>query len=354
MIKSTYRSSLWLILLKSLPLFIMAEAFLFSVNRSAVSGTLRIAAIPVGLVVAPGLLVLYILYNRITIQITDEEVRFSRIGRNYMIFPVSSRSYTSYIRTETLQNFIRFTVRYLRATDKNGKVEDHRCYGFTKEAHERLVSELQAISERISGLPRIDLPPENEDEPQRSDLPFGGAQFIFPRDLFSKILLKGFARKSIGIALIFLTLGAAGFAPTLMQGGVTEKDLPAIFAGIGIVLLPITVTMLCLWLSYKGRIKKIPETIRVTDSVLRFDEQAYRRDEIIEIRMTPEHCHIENDTLHRFRKIKIRTVNDQRIYLLGHIDGRKNCFCYQEYGDLYKSINAFLRPTGKNVIMITF
>lgn len=354
MIKSIYRSSLWLILLKSLPIFILTEAFLFRVSRGDVSETLRLAVFLFGLMIVPALLVLYILYNSITIQITGEEIRFSRLGKNYLVFPVASRSFSAYKQTETIENIIRLTARFIRVTDASGNTDNYRCYGFSKESYERLISELQAIGEDISGHVRPDLTADGNSDLQRSHLPFGGVQFVFPRDLFSKTLLHGFLRKSIGSALIFLTLGAAGFAAVLMQRQIKSSDLPYILTGVGVVFLPIAVIVLCLWFSHQGKLKKIPGTIRVTDSALQIDDLAWRRDEIFEIKMTSENAYIENDTLHRFRKIKIRTAEMQRTYLLGHIDGRKNCFCYPEYSDLYKSINAFLRPAGKNVIMITY
>lgn len=354
MIKSTYRSSLWLILLKSVPWFLVFEAILFSILRGAISNTVRTAAVPIGLIVAPGLLAFYILFSRITIQITDDEIRFLRMGKKYLSFPVSARYYSAYTQTNTFNVIFRFTARCLRVTDLSGRADDHRCYGFTRDVHARLVSELQAIS----GQRTYDIDPERSAEESEGlrDLyhPFGESRFIFPKGSFSRTLFKGFIRKSVATALIFLTIGASFMLPMILldNDNIIEKDLPGFFGLIGFIFLTIGVIVLCLFLSYRSKIRKVPEAIVVVDNTLKIDDRVFRRDEIVEIHMTPVRYIVENDILYRFRHMRIITTNGQHRYLLGHIDGRKHCFCYPDYGELHTAISAFLRPSGKNVIMI--
>ena len=246
------------------------------------------------------------------------------------------------------------TARYLRVTDLSGRSDDHRCYGFTKDVHARLVSELHAISAQRA----YDIDPGRSAEESAGirDLyhPFGESRFIFPKESFSRTLFKGFIRKSVATALIFFVMGASFIFPTILfdNANLIEKDLPGFIVIIGFVFLTIGVIVLCLFLSYRSKIRKAPESIVIVDNKMKIDDRVFRLDEIVEIHMTPERYVVENDILYRFRHMKIITANSRYHYLLGHIDGRKHCFWYPDYGELHTAISAFLRPSGKNVIMI--
>jgi hypothetical protein len=105
----------------------------------------------------------------------------------------------------------------------------------------------------------------------------------------------------------------------------------------------------------RKRTRKVPETIRITDTAIRIDDRVFSLGEIRRIKMNPERYLVYNNYNQRnYRKLRIETTGQTYEYILGHVAALKNCYYYPEYGALQRSVDAFLQQVGKKAIMITF
>lgn len=365
MIKSTFKSSIWKNVLTALPFLLFAEFALIGILSSPLPESTRSALIAVALLF-PLLMVPVVLFFRIKIQITDEEICFSRFGIPYHRIPIENNVFSGYIQRITYQLIIPINYRYLRVVSPNGRMKNYQCFGFTKTTYERLIGEVQSLG-AMAAMSRntafVDPAPslgEARDPGTTAEaldptLPFGGVQLTFPKEMFLKLLFKNFIISALSAAFLILVC-AGGFAWAILQDvKMSERLLYALSAPAGILLLIIAVVVFLMWLFYRKRTRKVPETIRITDTAIRIDDRVFSLGEIRRIKMTPERYLVYNNyNMKSYRKFRIETTGQSGEYILGHTSAFRNCYLYPEYGRLHTSVDAFLRQVGKTAVMITF
>ncbi len=251
--------------------------------------------------------------------------------------------------------------RYLQAIYADGRVKNYQCFGFSKKTYERLIAEVHnlgaakrnaftadsADSLQSTGDPRA-VP-----ETSNGELPFGGVQLVFPKTMFVKLLFKNFIISAV-LSAFLIIMFAAGLAFSFLKNvEMSEKLLYALSAPAGILLAVIAVIIFLMWLFYRKRIRKVPETIRISDTSIRIDDRTLSLGDIRQIKMTPERYLVYNNYNQRnYRKLRIETNGQTYEYILGHVAALKNCYYYPEYGVLQRSVDAMLKRVGKPLIMI--
>lgn len=363
MVKSTFKSSIWKNILSILPFILFVEFALIGILASPFPESTRSALIAVALLF-PLLMVPVVLFFRIKIEITDEEIRFSRFGTVYRRLPIKTNAFSAYVQRVTYQFIIPINYRYLRIVDSKGRIKNYQCFGFSKTTYERLIGEVQTLEamKRSTALNSYSSNP-TEAGPSGAtggnlepELPFGGVQLTFPKEMFVKLLFKNFILSALLTAVVMIACALAFAYGLLSNVPMSGKLLNALSAPAGILLLIIAVVVFLMWLFYRRKAQKVPETIRITDTAIRIDDRVFSLGEISGIKMTPDKYLVMNNyyNLRNYRKLRIETTGKSHEYILGHISDIKRCYSYPEYSALRRSVDAFLHQVGKAVVMITF
>ncbi|MDD4095264.1 MAG: hypothetical protein PHP22_03365 [Oscillospiraceae bacterium] len=362
MVRSTFKSSIGKNILMAIPFIFLAEMAIVGMLTSARTESSRSGLI-VAALIFPLFMVPVVLFFRIKIQITDEEIRFSRFGITYRRIPIGNNSFSGYVQRINYQMVIPVHYRYLQVIYSDGRVKNYQCFGFSKKTYERLIGETQILggSRQSASLADLVLPLQSTEDsgavsdPSSGELPFGGVQLVFPKEMFVKLLIKNFVISAVWTAILVIFF-AVGLAYSFLSNvRMSDKLLYALSAPAGILLAVIAVIIFLMWLFYRKRIRKVPETIRITDNAIRIDDRTFSPGEIRQIKMTPERYLVYNNYNQRnYRKLRIETTGQTYEYILGHVAALKNCYYYPEYGALQRSVDALLQQVGKKAIMITF
>lgn len=352
MVVSTYRSSAANNILSVIAFLGIFELVSFFVIQVATSRNAIIVGLVLAFIVSPALAVFIQLMRHLKIELTDTEIRFLRMGRPFRVIPFANHHFTSYIHTIRYQYVIPVEYRYLRVLYPDGTTKDHYCSSFSKNTYHRFISEiLQLSGQYVKALPSgdvQDLPAANE----APELPFGGAQYSFPKEALRKTLHSEFLRNTILLSFTILLIPAAILTPIVMGiPSMNHTRTIGLFAIISAVVLATIV--FSMRLSYAKKISIIPETIRITENSIKIDEQIFHLSQIYRVEMTPLVTFPNPNAVRTLlRKMTITGTEGRKEYLLGHYARIKKCVEFKDYGALVFSINAMLRNAGKAVVFL--
>jgi hypothetical protein len=150
---STYRSNLGKMFLIALPpsAFIGTASLVMFFSETELGWKYLYAVL--AFLVILGLTLFYFLYTRITIQITEEEVRFIRCGRIYALAVLKDKVFEPHVThlkvhiDRNLFLYVLTSTRYLRVKYPDGSKIDYPCFGFSQKNFERLIYEVQIAAE---------------------------------------------------------------------------------------------------------------------------------------------------------------------------------------------------------------
>lgn len=369
MILSEYKSNLngriLISILAGLTIAILLSNFIF------VKGGLIIWII-ICIIAIPAILAAYVLSNKLVVQITQDDIQFIRFRKPIEYIPFENNEFTTYTYTLRVQLVLTSTTRYLRVFHCSGQVTDYSCSGLSKKDFETFISEVISISkekqlriltekikESISGASQS-AGVENTTEGVTSTfsgvmedpkVPFGGADFYFPKEEFRAVIYKKFKTDLIiaGSVTVWISIMNPIFFSYLATKNVETFIRELWFAGI--FLFVFGVVGLLLWLQYQTQVKKTPDYIRITENELLIDDYKFFLSDIQLIKMSQERFIPEKKN--RLRTLKIVITGEKKQYLLGHmIIGKRRIF-YNDYGRLCSSLNDFLNRDNRFVVYET-
>ncbi|MBN1775874.1 MAG: hypothetical protein JW817_05355 [Clostridiales bacterium] len=350
-IRKTYSASVPNVLFTVILLLLLTETplVLFYLSSHSVFSKWIFGALC--FVVAPFLAVLSFFALKIKTEITDRDVRLYRFNRNYMTIPYANHR----LNTRTHRIVVEFVIPienfFMKVTYPNGTTLDIHLHCFSRETFDKFAGDLRTTIERtndpdrdgsISGVPEATyVRKDGYAEYGEGDLPIGGVQYTFPKNDYLKLMHHNLIAHSL--QAIFLILFLAGFLALIFLSGVpmSETLLYALSAPALIALAIMAGIILILWLVYRKRTRNVPETIRITDSVIRVDDDRFSIGDIRQIKM---------DIIGDLRYLKIDSADRSKNYCLAHRLAGRNMLCYLDYSALYRSLDIFMRQVGKRAL----
>lgn len=356
--RSEYKSKISRYILTSILVGLPVEIFLgllfFSDKRTLLLG------LAVCIIVIPAFFIAYIASNYYSVRVTDDDIRFFKHGKQYLVVPFENNEFTSYTYTDTFLSIPTSVKKYLRVMYSSGQSVDYLCWGFTKETFEKLISEVVSISkdkERRSLSEKVKAPmgekvSSNEkvltDELDSNDEQFVGESFIFPKKELRKWVFNRHLKKFImGVVVsIFATLYIAMFFPLFVSDPVQLQTMEIWSAAILIACIGIATFL------YIARciiqVKRIPKSIRITNDSIIIDDRTFLLSRIQRINMSLKRFFVPKKS--SYRKLNIIESGHQYKYLLGHVEAGNKLVHYYDYGNLCFAFYAFMQQADQFVI----